>query len=136
MAHDDVTAAEAAQINKSNVAAQRANLGTVVDENQARALDNSGSIVVNAAAILALQGLIVSSGSQTATLADADGSAIEIATGITGIAGHIVQVYQTGSTMTCHVENSAGGSNLMITPTTTGSWSAVVVGDVVNWIAF
>ena len=136
MAYDDVTPAEASQINTMNVASQRAGLGTVIDEMQAIGISNSGSIVANAADILTLEGLAVISGSYTATLADADGSAIEILTGTTGIAGYIVQVYQTGSTMTAHVENSAGGSNLTITPTTTGSWSAIDAGDVVSWIVF
>ncbi|HUU86713.1 MAG TPA: hypothetical protein VMX17_03075 [Candidatus Glassbacteria bacterium] len=117
-----MTDAEVLQINKMNVASQRADLGDVVQDNQE--------------AITALQAGAVVSGSYTATLADADGSSIEILTGTTGIAGYIVQVYQTGSTMTCHVANSAGGSNLTITPTTTGSWSAIDAGDTVSWIVF
>jgi len=118
----ELTDAEVLQINKMNVASQRADLGDVVQDNQE--------------AITALQAGAVVSGSYTATLADADGSSIEILTGTTGIAGYIVQVYQTGSTMTCHVANSAGGSNLTITPTTTGSWSAIDAGDTVSWIVF
>ena len=129
MTASDITAAEAAQINTMNVASQRAAMGTVIEETQAISLANSASIVV-------LQALSTVSGSYTATLADADGSSIEILTGTTGIAGYIVQVYQTGSTMTCHVANSAGGSNLTITPTTTGSWSAIDAGDTVSWIVF
>jgi len=128
MAYDDITPAEASQIDGMNVASQRAGLGTQIDEMQAISLANSASIIVLEAEY--------TSGSYTATLADADGSSIEILTGTTGIAGFIVQVYQTGSTMTSHVANSAGGSNLTVTPTTTGSWSAIDAGDVVSWIVF
>ena len=115
---NDITAAEAAQIDKMNVASQRAELGTVVEELQAEV----GTI---------------RTGSQAATYADIDGSAIEILTGTTGIIGYIVNVSVSGSIVTSFTRNT--GSNLVITPITTGSmstWTAIAEDDRVDWLAF
>ena len=123
MALYELTDAEAEQINKMNVAAQRADMGDVIDDNQE--------------AITVLEGLAVVSGSQAAVYADVDASGIEIATGETGIIGYIVNVSVSGSTVSSNTVNS--GSNLWITPVTTGSmstWTAVVIDDRVDWIVF
>jgi len=118
-----ITSAEEAQINKMNVASQRASLGTVVKTNQSD--------------IVTLQAGAVVTGSYGASLADVDGSAIEILTGETGIIGYIVNVSRSGSSITSFVENS--GSNLMVRPITTGSmstWTSVAENDRVDWIVF
>ena len=117
MAASDITDAEAAQIDKMNVASQRAELGTVVEELQ----DNLGSI---------------RTGSIAATLAHVDASAIEIETGTTGIIGYIVDVHVGGSGAESNVVNS--GSNLLVKPVS-GSlteWQIVAEDDRVDWIAF
>ena len=137
MAYDDVTPAEAGQINTMNVASQRAGLGTVIDEMQAIGISNSGSIVVNTADILALEALSVVSGSYKAVYADVDASGINITTGTTGITGYIANVSVSGSSVAAFVRNT--GSNLWITPVTAGSssvWGAVVINDRVDWIVF
>jgi len=136
MAYDDITPAEAAQIDGMNVASQRAGLGTQVDEIQAISRANSGSIVVNAADILTLEGLAVVSGSKAAVQADVDGSAVEIATGTTGITGYLVNVSISGSGVNSFVINS--GSNLLVSPTngSLASWQTIVLDDRVDWIVF
>ena len=196
MVASDITVAEAAQIDKMNVASQRADLGTVVEEIQVITYANSASIITmggfdsgsiwanasridyntgsivqiesagsaqdalitansasivqiesagssqdseitwNSASIVTLDGNVgtIRSGSHDATLADVDASSIEIETGTTSIVGWIVDVYHTGSSVTYHAANS--GSNLAITPTTTGSWAVVAADDRVNWIVF
>ena len=94
----------------------------------------SGSLIgYNSASIVALQAAAVVSGSQIATLADVDGSAIDLLTGTTGITGFIVNGYVTGSNINnFKVVNS--GSNLLITSASPGY--IVSVNDVYNWIVF
>ena len=128
MTASDITVAEAAQIDTMNVAAQRADLGTVIEEVQAIAYANSGSIQV-------LEGSVgtVVTGCQTATLADVDGSAIDLLTGTTGIAGFIVDGFVSGSNIDdFKVINS--GSNLAITSASSGY--IISVNDVYNWIVW
>jgi len=128
MTASDITAAEEAQINKMNIAAQRADLGTVIEEVQAIAYANSGSIQT-------LEGSVgtVVTGCQTATLADVDGSAIDLLTGTTGIAGFIVDGFVSGSNIDdFKVINS--GSNLTITSASSGY--IISVDDVYNWIVW
>jgi len=128
MTASDITVAEAAQIDTMNVAAQRADLGTVIEEVQAIAYANSGSIQV-------LEGSVgtVVTGCQTATLADVDGSAIVLLTGTTGIAGFIVDGFVSGSNIDdFKVINS--GSNLAITSASSGY--IISVNDVYNWIVW
>ena len=185
-----LTDAEVAQINKMNVASQRADLGDVIQDNQEEIAINSASIIAisisgsssndqvvwnsgsivavetagsllkdqvvwnsgsivavetagsaqdtliswNSGSIAALEILSVTSGSYAAVLADADASSIAVATGTTSIAGYLVDVFQSGSNLIYNIATS--GSELTITPTTTGSWNKVAVGDLVNWIVF
>ena len=125
MTASDITAAEAAQIDKMNVASQRAELGTVVEEVQAIAAANSASIVVLEAEY--------TSGCQTATLADVDGSSIDLLTGATGVAGFIVNGFVSGSNIDdFKVINN--GSNLVITSASSGY--IISVNDVYNWIVW
>ena len=87
----------------------------------------------NSASIVTLQTAAVVSGSQLATLSDVDGSAIEVATGTTGIIGFIVNGFVSGSNINnFKVVNS--GSNLLITSASPGY--IVSVNDVYNWIVF
>ena len=103
------------------------------------AIETAGSLlkdqaVWNSGSIVALQTLIAASGSYAAVLADADASSIAVPTGTTSIAGYLINVFQSGSSLVYNVATS--GSELTITPTTTGSWNKVAVGDLVNWIVF
>ena len=90
-------------------------------------------IAWNSASIISLQGLSVVSGSQTATLANVDGSSIEIATGTTGITGFLVNGFVSGSNINnFKVVNS--GSNLLITSASAGY--VISTNDIYNWIVF
>jgi len=128
MTASDITVAEAAQIDIMNVASQRAELGTVVEEVQAIAYANSGSIQALESSV----GTVVT-GCQVATLADVDGSAIDLLTGTTGIAGFIVDGFVSGSNIDdFKVINS--GSNLVITSASSGY--IISTNDVYNWIVW
>ena len=99
------------KLNKMNRAAQDASLGTLLSGLE------TGAVI---------------SGSYTALTADASGSAITITTGGTGLVGHIVQGYRSGSQLSViNVVNS--GSNLDIT--SGGTW-VITAGDIINYIVF
>jgi len=90
-------------------------------------------ITESSASIVALQTASVVSGSQSATLVDVDGSAIDLLTGTTGITGFIVNGFVSGSNINnFKVVNS--GSNLLITSASPAY--VVSVDDVYNWIVF
>jgi len=101
---------------------------------------NSGSISINGSligyntgSIVALQTASVVSGSQAATLADVDGSAIDLLTGTTGITGFIVNGFVSGSNINnFKIINS--GSNLLITSASPAY--VISINDVYNWIVF
>lgn len=131
MTASDITVAEAAQIDGMNVASQRAELGTVVEEVQAIAVANSASIIT-------LEGNTetIRTGSMAATLSHVDASAIEILTGTTGIIGYLVDVHIGGSGAPTNVVNS--GSNLLVKPVSGSltNWQVVAVDDRVDWLVF
>ena len=106
---------------------------TLISWNSGSISANGSLIGYNSASIVILQAAAVVSGSQGATLADVDGSAIEVATGTTGIVGFIVNGFVSGSNINnFKVVNS--GSNLLITSASEGY--VVSVNDVYNWIVF
>ena len=106
---------------------------TLISWNSGSISGNGSLIGYNTGSIVALQIASVVSGSQIATLADVDGSAIDLLTGTTGIAGFIVNGYVSGSNINnFKVANS--GSNLLITSASAGY--IISVNDVYNWIVF
>jgi len=106
---------------------------TLISWNSGSISANGSLIGYNSASIVILQAAAVVSGSQGATLTDVDGSAIEVATGTTGIVGFIVNGFVSGSNINnFKVVNS--GSNLLITSASEGY--VVSVNDVYNWIVF
>jgi hypothetical protein len=99
------------ELNKMNRAAKDAVLGT--------RLYNMGTLTT---------------GSYTSDSADANGSAIIIPTGQTGITGFQVQNFRSGSrlyAMNC----STTGSNLNIKSSASATW-IINAGDVIEWIVF
>jgi len=112
-----ISNANAAKINKMNRASQNVNLGTIIQGVQ------TGSATLN--------GFIRASGSKPVSLTDTDGSAVTIATGLTGLKGQLVQATSSSGSviLTGSVVNS--GSNL-----TVYCGSAVYAGDAVHWMVW
>jgi len=106
---------------------------TLISWNSGSISANGSLIGYNTGSIVALQSAAVVSGSQSATLANVDGSAIDIATGTTGITGFIVNGFVSGSNINnFKIVNS--GSNLLITSASAGY--VISTNDVYNWIVF
>ena len=118
-----ISNANATKINHMNRASANVSLGTVIQNLQ------SGSSTLNS--------YIRSSGSVSVSAAQASASQVEVATGLTGLKGYIVQCYTSASVMTgVKVQNS--GSNLLVTAgSSVGSTpKSLGLNDAVNWIVW
>jgi hypothetical protein len=105
------------QLNRMNRAAQNAQLGTML-QNMAP----------------------MSSGSWTVTAAQMNASLVEVPTGLTTVAGFMVQGFRSGSPLAVKaISGSVAGAivvlNSTIVTTVTGG-SVVATGDVINYVAF
>jgi len=112
---NDITAAEAAQINIMNEASHRADMGTVIEE---------------------LQENQVVSGSYEAVDADANASLISITTGQTTATGNLVRASRSGSEVAAYVESSASSLRIAVTSGSLASWDKITIGDRVDWMVF
>jgi len=113
-----ITNAQAATINKMNVAAQRALLGTAFQTVQTD--------------VATLQGGFITTGSVAVSAAHTNASVVTIATGLGNIVGYQLFMTKSGSQVTgAYVDNSSG--SLLVT--SSGSFN-LNVNDVYNWIAW
>lgn len=117
-----LTAKQILQMNRMNRAAQNASLGTLVGSLEGTAGQISSAFTT---------------GSYTAVAADASASRMIIATGATGIAGFLVQVYTSGS-LKSTIKVISSGSNLTVSAGSAVSSTipAIAAGDVANWIVY
>ncbi len=105
----EISNANKAKLNKMNRAAQNVSLGNILQ----------------AAPI---------SGSHTITDAEANASAVTIATGLTAVGFGLAQIFRSGSIV------SASASSLKITTSagnmTISQGSSVIKDDLISWVAF
>ena len=107
-----LTATTIRKLNRMNRAAQDAVLGTLLSGLESRSI-TSGSLAVSSA--------------------QSNASAVDIATGLTGVTWFDIDVYRSGSSIQgAYVVNS--GSNLLVTNSTSASF-VLTTADRINWAA-
>jgi len=109
-----ITNAEVTLLNNMNPAAQRSALGTELQTTQ-----NTVASVVR--------------GTHTVSAAEESAGTLDIATGLTTVAGFIVQVYRADILLTAYDVSEATGT---LTIATNGSDYVVTEDDVINYIVF
>ena len=98
------------KLNRMNRAAQDSNLGTLVG---------------------AIESKVATSGSLLVSAAQSNASAVDIATGVTGIKWFDIELYRSGSTLSgFNVVNS--GSNLLVSNVVSASF-VLATSDLINW---
>jgi len=114
-----ISDANAATINKMNVAAQRVSLGTAFQSAQ-----------TDIAALEAVN--LITSGSTLVTATHANASAVVIYTGPSTISGYIMNIFRAGSALSTDQYVSVSSGSLTIGPAT----YVVTANDKIMWMVY